>query len=123
MIGNNYFISVYHRNSVETWSALPQAFLATSTYNFTTSASQAFGANMRQLLPGVFAIYSGDLSPQDNVVDIIDQSAIDNDIFNFNGGYIVTDLSGDGAVDIVDQSILDNNIFGFISSSTPDPVR
>ncbi len=119
VIGNNYFISVYHRNSVETWSALPQAFLATSTYNFTTSASQAFGANMRQLLPGVFAIYSGDLSPQDNVVDIIDQSAIDNDIFNFNGGYIVTDLSGDGAVDIVDQSILDNNIFGFISSSHP----
>lgn len=55
VIGNNYYIAVYHRNSVETWSAVPQPFLATTTYNFTTAASQAYGANMRQLLPGVFA--------------------------------------------------------------------
>lgn len=53
------------------------------------------------------------------MIDITDQGAIDNDLFNFIAGYVVTDLNGDGVVDIVDQSIMNNNIFGFISSVHP----
>ncbi len=119
LTGSSYYIAVNHRNSIETWSAVPVLLNASTSYNFTTSAAQAYGANMRQLLPGVFAFYSGDLRPQDETIDLLDQSPVDNAIFNFMGGYVVTDLSGDGTVDIVDQSIMDNNITNFISVSKP----
>ena len=32
-----------------------------SSYNFTTSASQAYGGNQVELAPGIFALYSGDV--------------------------------------------------------------
>jgi subtilisin-like proprotein convertase family protein len=35
VIGNNYFIVVRHRNSLETWSKLPVFFTAGTTYDFT----------------------------------------------------------------------------------------
>lgn len=119
VLGNSYYIAVSSRNCVETWSANPVLFTTSTSYNFISSPAQAYGANMKQILPGIFAFYSGDLHPQDQVVDIVDQGVLDNDIFNFSGGYQVSDLSGDGVIDIIDQGIIDNNIAGFISSSHP----
>ena len=95
------------------------AFGGVTNYDFTTAATQAFGSNQVQLAPGLFAMYSGDLSPQDEFIDLLDQGVIDNDIFNFAGGYVVSDLNGDGFVDLVDQAIVDNNIFNFIGSVHP----
>ena len=118
VIGQNGYIAVFHRNAVQTWSDII-TFSATTNYDFTTAATQAYNGNQREVAPGVWAFYSGDLSPQDEFIDILDQGVIDNDIFNFAGGYVVSDLSGDGFVDIVDQSIVDNNIFNFIGSSHP----
>ena len=118
VIGQNGYIAIFHRNAVQTWSDVV-TFSGVTNYNFTTAATQAFGSNQVQVAPGVWAMYSGDLSPQDEFIDILDQGVIDNDIFNFAGGYVVSDLNGDGFVDIVDQSIVDNNIFNFIGSSHP----
>jgi len=119
LIGNQYYIEISHRNAIQTWSANPVLFSGTTAYNFSTSASQAYGSNLKLLMPGVFALYSGDMLPKDEVVDIVDQLLLDNDIFNFSNGYRVTDLSGDGTVDIIDQIIMDNNISGFVSASHP----
>ncbi|MBK7965225.1 MAG: S8 family serine peptidase [Bacteroidetes bacterium] len=119
IVGNNYYLEVSHRNAVSTWSALPLTFSGITNYNFTSSASQAYGSNMKMIAPGLFAFYSGDLIPKDGTVDILDQSDLDNDLFNFASGYVTSDLSGDGNVDILDQALLDNNIAGFISSSHP----
>lgn len=119
VIGNTYFVEVLHRNTVPTWSAAPVSFGAVTSYNFTTAANKAYGSNMKQLLPGVFGFYSGDLQPSDETVDILDQSELDNAIFNFASGYVVSDLTGDGSVDIVDQSIMDNNISSFVGSVHP----
>jgi hypothetical protein len=116
--GATGYIAVFHRNAVQTWSDLV-TFSPTTNYDFTTAATQAFSSNQREVSPGVWAMYSGDLAPQDEFIDILDQSVIDNDIFNFAGGYVVSDLNGDGFVDIVDQSIVDNNIFNFIGSIHP----
>jgi len=116
--GATGYIAIFHRNAVQTWSDLV-TFSATTNYDFTTAATQAFSGNQREVVPGVWAFYSGDLAPQDEFIDILDQSVIDNDIFNFAGGYVVSDLNGDGFVDIVDQSIVDNNIFNFIGSIHP----
>ncbi|MBK7966905.1 MAG: hypothetical protein IPK10_17680 [Bacteroidetes bacterium] len=118
IISQNGYIAVFHRNAVQTWSDVV-AFAGMTNYNFTTAATQAYGSNQVQVAPGVWAMYSGDLSPQDEFIDILDQGVIDNDIFNFAGGYVVSDLNGDGFVDIVDQSIVDNNIFNFIGSVHP----
>lgn len=119
VVGQTGYIAVFHRNSVQTWSDVV-TFGGTTNYNFSTAASQAFGSNQVQIAPGLFAIYSGDLGPlQDEFVDLLDQGVIDNDIFNFASGYVVSDLNGDGFVDIVDQSIVDNNIFNFIGSVHP----
>ncbi len=118
VVGQNGYIAIFHRNAVQTWSDVI-TFGGVTNYNFTTAATQAFGSNQVQVAPGVWAMYSGDLSPQDEFIDILDQGVIDNDIFNFAGGYVVSDLNGDGFVDIVDQSIVDNNIFNFIGSVHP----
>ncbi|MFN8155663.1 MAG: hypothetical protein U0Y08_15315, partial [Bacteroidia bacterium] len=118
VIGATGYIAVFHRNAVETWSDLV-TFSATTNYNFTTAASQAYGSNQKEVTPGVWAFYSGDLSPQDGLIDVTDQGLIDNDIFNFVSGYVVTDITGDNLVDVTDQGIVDNNIFNFIGSMHP----
>ncbi|MBK7966902.1 MAG: SprB repeat-containing protein [Bacteroidetes bacterium] len=119
VVGQSGYIAVFHRNSVQTWSDV-LTFSGTTNYDFSTAASQAYGSNQVQIAPGLFGMYSGDLGPlQDEFIDILDQGVIDNDIFNFASGYVVSDLNGDGFVDIVDQSIVDNNIFNFIGSIHP----
>ena len=119
LITGSYYIVVIHRNAVQTWSALPVSISSTTIFDFTTASTQAFGANQHEVIPGVFAFFSGDLTPQDGVVDIFDQVQMDNEISQFAGGYITAELNGDGVVDLFDQVILDNNIASFIGSAQP----
>lgn len=116
--GATGYIAVFHRNAVETWSDLV-TFSAITPYDFTTAATQAYSGNQKEVATGVWAFYSGDLSPQDGLIDVTDQGLIDNDIFNFVSGYAVTDITGDGLVDVTDQGIVDNNIFNFVGSIHP----
>ncbi len=80
--------------------------------------NNAYGDNQKEVEPGVFAIYSGDIN-QDGFMDLLDQAILDNDLFNFASGYVLSDLNGDSFVDLIDQSILDNNIFNFIGVMSP----
>jgi hypothetical protein len=118
----SYYIVVKHRNSIETWSANPVVYTSggTTNFSFITSVLQAFGSNMIQVdaSPVRFAIYSGDVN-QDGTVDATDVSSIDNDAFNFVGGYVVTDLTGDNFVDGTDFAIADNNAANFVSVARP----
>lgn len=117
-----YNLVVKHKNCIETWSSSSINFIrdTTSSYNFTTSLSQAFGNNMSQVdnSPVRFGIFSGDVN-QSNFIDLTDISMIDNDAFNFVMGNVVTDLTGNGFVDISDFEIVDNNAYNFISVITP----
>ncbi|MDQ3020545.1 MAG: SBBP repeat-containing protein [Bacteroidota bacterium] len=115
--GVPYYIVVKHRNSIETWSSLVNNFNDSLNYNFTTSASQAFGNN--EILVGLkYCIYSGDVN-QDGIVDINDNELIDNDSYNFASGYLATDVNGDMSVDIADAAIADNNAYNFVSRISP----
>jgi len=109
---------VFHRNAVQTWSASPVTFASTTSYDFTTAATQAFFDNQVEVEPGVWAFYTGDIN-QDENVDIFDAPELDSDIANFFFGYYRTDLNGDGNVDIFDSPILDANISNFIFSAHP----
>ncbi|MEO6693885.1 MAG: hypothetical protein ABIY50_06070 [Ignavibacteria bacterium] len=115
-----YFIVAKHRNSIETWSKSPGESLSQGNvfnYDFTTSASQAFGNNMI-LVGSKYCIYSGDTN-QDGVVDGNDLSLIDNDAAGFAMGYIPSDINGDGMADGSDASLASNNALEFVSKITP----
>ena len=50
-LSGNYYIAVFHRSGVQTWSSSPVSFAgSTINYNFTTSAGQAYGSNQKDLL-------------------------------------------------------------------------
>ncbi|MDQ3022260.1 MAG: SBBP repeat-containing protein [Bacteroidota bacterium] len=116
--GENYYLVIKHRNSIETWSSSAVAFSGDSiNYNFTSSSSQAFGDNMK--LKGTrWTVYSGDVN-QDGLVDITDLLITDNDVLNFVQGYVAADVNGDDLVDLIDLEITDNNSYNFINVIRP----
>ncbi|MBK8381466.1 MAG: hypothetical protein IPL16_06125 [Ignavibacteria bacterium] len=120
--GGTYYLAVTHRNSIETWCATGITVNAGGSVNYdlSSSASQAFGSNMKQAdsSPVRFAIYSGDVN-QDGTIDASDVSDADNDAFNSVSGYVSTDVTGDDFVDAADVSIVDNNAFNSVSAITP----
>ncbi|MBX7043629.1 MAG: hypothetical protein K1X85_12090 [Ignavibacteria bacterium] len=106
-----YFLKVKHFNTLETWSkpggiSLTQGGLY--SYDFTTSAAQAFGDNLK-LKGNKYCMWSGDVN-QDGIIDGTDLSSIDNLAYNFTAGAdIPEDLNGDSIVDGIDFLIGDNN--------------
>lgn len=116
-----YFIQVKHRNSVETWSSAAQSFTGgIMNYNFTSSASQAFGNNIKQIdtSPVRFGIYSGDVN-KDGFVNLTDVISVYNDAGIFVNGYKVTDVNGDNTTDLTDVIITNNNSTAFVSLVKP----
>lgn len=118
----NYYITLKHRNSIETWSSLPVSLAAGSTvqYEFISNQSTAYGNNLAiaDNSPLRYSIYSGDVNG-DAIVDAFDLSEIDNDAFNFASGYLLTDITGDNHVDASDGSVADNNAANFVSVIRP----
>jgi hypothetical protein len=115
----SYYLVVKYKNAIETWSATSQTVgLTPLTYDFTNAANKAYGANMVQVAPGVFAFYSGDIN-QDTNIDNLDYSIWEEDVNNFTSGYFPTDLNGDGNVDNLDYSIWETNSNNFIYSVNP----
>ncbi|NBW31010.1 MAG: hypothetical protein EBR35_07140, partial [Flavobacteriales bacterium] len=118
LVGGNYYVAVYHRNSLETWSTNPISFTTNTSYDFTISNSQSFGNVSKQVEPGVWAIYSGDQN-QDGVINASDLTAVSTEASLFSFGYIKTDLTGDGAIDGFDLGLADNNSSASIISIHP----
>lgn len=117
--GIYHYIVVKHRNSIETWSKNAQLLNSGNPefYNFTSSASQAYGNNMKYK-NFRYCIYSGDVN-QDGVVDATDFSRVDNEVSFFLSGYVPEDINGDRFVDADDMAIVDNNSYSFVSRVRP----
>jgi hypothetical protein len=116
--GNSYYIVIKHRNSLETWSANSVTMLSSTSYDFTTAATKAYGDNQVQIEPNVFGIYSGDIN-HDGFITGDDGLLIETDIDLFSEGYFDTDLNGDGFVTGDDLLFFDVNLENFIESSHP----
>ncbi len=116
--GNNYYIRVVHRNSIETWSAAPVLMSTSTSYDFTTAQNKAFGNNMVQTFDASgWAFYSGDISDgafglgfQDGVVESQDYIDMENAVLAIQTGYVYPDLTGDGIVESADYTIMENNV-------------
>jgi hypothetical protein len=117
-VSGNYYIVLKHRNAIETWSASLMAFPATTGYNFSTAASQAYGANQKEVATGIWALYSGDVAIDENI-DLLDLGLVETDINAFSFGYLPTDINGDGNVDLLDSPVLEVNTNSFIFSQHP----
>lgn len=111
-VSGRYYIVINHFQSLETWSKSGGDSLTASSetpiYDFTNSASKAYGNNLK-LKGGKYCIISGDVS-QDGFIDGSDFLVIDNDAYNFaSGRFLPSDLNGDGFTDALDMQIGDNN--------------
>lgn len=99
-----YYLVIKHRNCLETWSKSGGVTItqgSSTDYDFTTSASQAFGSNLK--LKGTkYCLYSGDCN-QDGVINSSDKLQIINKLGN--SGYIPEDINGNGFVNASDRSI------------------
>jgi len=104
-----FYIHVDTVNGLDTWSASPQTVGSTPlSYDFSTAASQAYGDNMREMEPGVFAMYQGELVA-DDLVDTQDYTVWEVSYLNGDFGVQATDLNGDGLVDTQDYTIWEVN--------------
>ncbi len=109
-LNQSYYITVKHRNSLETWSKNTVLFNSTTmNYDFTTASTQAFGNKLKDLTDGKFAVYSGDPN-QDGNINSVDFSNIENSAEVFGTGYLLFDLTGDGFTESSDYSLVENNI-------------
>jgi hypothetical protein len=126
----NYYITIKHRNSIETVCATPQTFSGGAiNYNFSDAATKAFGSNMMAMGGGVFAIYTGDITDathpypgpplQDGISDILDLYYVYPSYLAGDLGYLPADLNGDGVVDVLDLYLDYSNYLLGIYAITP----
>ena len=107
---NSFYISIKHRNSLETWSAGSLLLALSNSYDFTSGAGQAYGSNMIGLGDGKYGIYSGDIT-RDGSIDGSDKSSLKGTLPLFKiGSYDVHDINGDGIVDQSDYRLMQNNV-------------
>lgn len=114
----SYYIVVKHRNTVQTWSAMPVILGVNTFYDFSLDAAQAYGGNQALVEPGVYAMFSGDIN-QDENIDLLDLALQEADINGFAFGYFNTDINGDGNVDLLDNPVLEANVNAFVFSMHP----
>ncbi len=108
--GNSYYLVVKHRNALETWSAAPVLLNANSiSYDFSLSASSAFGNNLTNFIDGKCGLWSGDVD-QNGIIDNTDYLSVENKAIVFYSGYVVQDITGNNIVESSDYSLLENNI-------------
>jgi len=120
LLTGTYYIVIKGKNIIETWSKSPGILIiqgATTSYNFTTSNTQAYGSNQK-LKGSKYCIYSADVN-QDGAIDAVDNSLVSNGAFVLLQGYSSSDLNGDKIVDASDLNISDANTFHYVSAITP----
>lgn len=122
--GVNRYIVVRHRNALETWSSAPVLMQAVTSYDFTTTASKAYGNNLHQSAVGAYSLWSGDVggvagSVKDGKIDESDFMSISSGATSFYTGYLPQDLTGDGFVESADYSLMENNLLYLLEVIKP----
>lgn len=103
----SYYITVNHRNSVETTTATPKSFSGSAINQSFGDPSEVYGGNLRQK-DGKYLIYAADVN-KDGVVDLGDMNLTETDVTAMLFGYYLTDVNGDGIVDMSDMNMIEIN--------------
>jgi len=114
----SYYLTVKHRNSIETVSMNPVSFsTGPISYDFDLPA-KAHGNNLLLMTDGRWVIYGGDVN-QDGLFDAGDLIETDNDAANNVTGYVISDVNGDGIVNADDIAIIGINASDFVAKIAP----
>lgn len=113
----NYYVTIKHRNSIETTTATPVVFSGNQVNLDFSNQSNVFGGNLKNI-NGTSVIYSGDVN-HDGAIDSGDMSLVFNLAINAASGYLTEDVNGDGTIDSLDMSIVFNNAIMAIGAVTP----
>ncbi|MFH1120621.1 MAG: GEVED domain-containing protein [Bacteroidota bacterium] len=115
----SYYLTVKHRNSIETTSSSPFSLASPWVINMPFHIpANVYGNNLLLMIDGTYTIFGGDVN-QDGTVDTGDMTPVDNDAAGFVSGYLPTDANGDGIVDTGDVTVIDNNAASFTGKVTP----
>ena len=117
-LNGNYYITIRHRNSIETTTANPVSFAGAIVNQSFALPADVYGGNLQLFIDGVHAIFGGDVF-QDGTIDTSDMSQVDNDAASYISGYVPTDADGSGGVDTSDMTIVDNNSSAYVGSILP----
>jgi hypothetical protein len=114
----SYYITIRHRNSITTTTALPVSFAGSSMSQSFGAPATVYGGNLRASTDNYYLIYGGDAT-QDGSVDTGDYTPVVNDAARYIRGYIYTDIDGNGSVDTGDYSIMVNNAARYVRTMHP----
>ena len=114
----SYYITIKHRNSLETVSATAVSFAGSYISKSFGTPAKVWGGNLLQMADMGYAIYGGDVN-QDGVVDGSDMGYVENDAASASSGYLFDDCNGDGLIDSSDMGIIENNAAMAIGIATP----
>ena len=104
----SYYITIKHRNSLETTTYTAISFAGNIINQSFGSRASVYGNNLGSSLDGHYLIYGGDVN-HDGIVDTGDMNDVDNGSTAILFGYNSADANGDGIVDTSDMNIVDNN--------------
>jgi lysophospholipase L1-like esterase len=106
-----YYLVLKHRNHLSVMSADTIFFSYSTTYDFTTSQSKAYGNNpMAELSGGKYGMFAGD-NNEDKVISVSDYNLISNHLLQT--GYKPEDVNMDGTVSYSDYNFVIGNLFKF----------
>jgi len=117
-LNGSYYITIRHRNSIETTTAVTIPFAGSIINQSFGNPSFIYGSNLGVSFDGHYLIYGGDVN-QDGAVDSGDYPPVVNDNFNYVSGYLATDIDGNGSIDSGDYPIMVNNNFNYIGTAHP----
>jgi hypothetical protein len=113
-----YYITIKHRNHIETVSAGTQSFAGNTINQSFANPDDVYGGNLGQMPDYGFAIFGGDVNG-DGIVDALDFIHTDNAASQMSVGYLPTDANGDGSVNSTDIGLIDQNASTFVGAVTP----
>ena len=113
-----YFITIRHRNSIETTTSTAVSFAGSTIARSFALRTSVFGSNLGSSGDGYYVIYGADVN-QDGIVDTGDMNEVDNGSTAILIGYNVPDANGDGIVDTSDMNIVDNNSTAIVMIRLP----
>jgi hypothetical protein len=103
----SYYITIKHRNSVETTTATAISFAGSTISRSFGLPANIYGGNLTSSTDGYYLVYSGDVN-LDGIIDLSDLIPVGNQAALASAGYLSEDANGDGLIDLSDLIIVGN---------------
>ncbi|MCF8294852.1 MAG: BspA family leucine-rich repeat surface protein [Bacteroidales bacterium] len=114
----SYYITIKHRNSIETVSANPVSFSTGEISQSFANPANVYGNNLIEMIDGTYCIFGGDVN-QDGNVNLLDIESVNTQLIAGEIGYINQDTDGNGSIQLLDREIVSTNVLSGVIVTTP----